>query len=81
MYILPSNGLEALSWIKTLVVEKETLGSAGLSASITRSSMVIPLGSSQEASLTELGWSQVSSTPSSTSGGLSVKESCRPRSP
>ena len=74
-YSLPSTGLVALSWMMVDSVENETLGSAGLRASITRSEMVTPLGSSHEASLTEFGCSQVSSTPSSTSGELSVKES------
>ena len=48
---------------------------------MTKSVIVTPLGSNQEASLTELGFNQVSRTPSSTSGELSEKEFWRPRSP
>ena len=66
--------MTALSWISTFSEENETRGSAGRSASMTRSSMVTPLGSSQDASLTEFGCSQVSRTPPSTSGGLGENE-------
>ncbi len=72
-YSLPSNGLKALSCIVTVRGVSESLGSTGLSASMTRSVISMPVGSCQDASLIEFGLSEVSSTPSIRVGGWSRK--------
>ena len=60
---LPSNGLTAVSCIVISMGEKETCGSTGLSASMTRSSIVIPVGKSQYASVREYGSNGASRIP------------------
>ena len=60
---LPSTGFTAVSCIVISTGEKETLGSTGLSASIIKSSIVIPVGKSQYASVNELGFNGASRIP------------------
>ena len=60
---LPSTGFTAVSCIVISTGEKETFGSTGLSASIIKSSIVMPVGKFQYASVNELGSSGASRIP------------------
>ena len=69
MYNLPSTGFTALSNISISKDEKETFGSAGRKASMTKSVIEIPVGNCQLVSLTELGCKRVSRIPAELTSG------------